>query len=391
MRILFLTDGFYPFVLGGMQKHSYNLIKQFNALDYRVHVIYTCKAKPSFQSIYNELNISEDSKKITFEYIPFPNYPAFPAHYILESYIYSKRIYHALLSKIHEFDIVYSKGFCAWYSLVNKSAISIPIVSQLHGLEMFQSSFSFKEKLSKLMLRLPAKKIIHGSDYIFSYGGKIKEILVNQNISNHRIFEQYGGVDNFWLEPLPSFSANTTRQFLFVARYEFRKGYHILVSAIEMFKNKKDMHFHIVGEIPEAKKLMFTNVVYHGNLKSPELKTLKEKCDFLLVPSLAEGFPTIVIESMARGLSCIASQVGAIENIVNEENGFLCIPGSKDSLIENINKAYKLDEQQLLSKKKAAYQNVSVKFNWNKIAKELTLHLQQILNDYRQRPHSKKH
>ena len=43
-----------------------------------------------------------------------------------------------------------------------------------------------------------------------------------------------------------------------------------------------------------------------------------DECDVLLLPSLSEGMPTVVLEAMARGLQIIGSDVGAM-NVLEDE------------------------------------------------------------------------
>ena len=40
-----------------------------------------------------------------------------------------------------------------------------------------------------------------------------------------------------------------------------------------------------------------------------------DECDVLLLPSLSEGMPTVVLEAMARGLKIIGTDVGAMSEL----------------------------------------------------------------------------
>ena len=62
MRIALLTDGIYPYVVGGMQKHSYNLAKYFS--QQKIHVDLYHTISPSSHYDINELSVfTEDEKK----------------------------------------------------------------------------------------------------------------------------------------------------------------------------------------------------------------------------------------------------------------------------------------------------------------------------------------
>ena len=64
MRIALLTDGIYPYVVGGMQKHSYNLAKYF--AQQKIYIdLYHCN---SSQTNYNiqKLEVFSEEEKNTY-------------------------------------------------------------------------------------------------------------------------------------------------------------------------------------------------------------------------------------------------------------------------------------------------------------------------------------
>ena len=98
MKISLFTNGIYPYVLGGMQKHSYNLAKYF--AKHGVYVdLYHCVEHD--KPIIEDLNCfsKEESKFITNFCFNFDKPFSFPGHYIVRSYNYSKKIYKAFLKK----------------------------------------------------------------------------------------------------------------------------------------------------------------------------------------------------------------------------------------------------------------------------------------------------
>ena len=48
-----------------------------------------------------------------------------------------------------------------------------------------------------------------------------------------------------------------------------------------------------------------------------------EKGDIFLFPSYSEGFPNSVLEAMTYGLPIIATNVGALEDMIENKGGFL--------------------------------------------------------------------
>lgn len=71
----------------------------------------------------------------------------------------------------------------------------------------------------------------------------------------------------------------------------------------------------------------------------PRLITTYHSMDCFCLPSLREGLPTSLIEAMACGLPCIASDIrGCNQLIENHVNGLLVTPGSHGSLTSAISR-----------------------------------------------------
>lgn len=387
LNILFVTDGIYPFVVGGMQKHATYIIRQLAGTEHQIDVIITDKGitdAAQAEKVFWQNSVPDN---IRFHVVPFPKLFRFPGHYVVASYLYSRRVSKKITQKISTFDIIYGKGFSLWHYLTTRKDTKTPVIVQLHGLEMYQKSYSLKEELHKWLIRIPGKAIIKLADFMFSYGGSVKDILIKLGRNEKTIFEQYGAIDEAWLFPEPPKKENgITRQFLFVARYEFRKGYHILKPALEsLIRDNESFVIDIVGNVPPSERIDSNKVTYHGEMGAEQIKTLMEKDEVLLVPSLSEGFPTIIIEAMARGMAVASTGVGAVPRILNNDNGYVFEAGNAAALYETMKKTIRKPSEILLQKQQNARQTVIERFQWKYSAKQLVLHLQEAVNDYRSR------
>ena len=374
-------------MLGGMQKHAAYIIRHLAGTEHKVDVLIPNHGVSNAEEAESRFwgNVRPDN--IRFHVIPYPKTPRFPGHYVVASYLYSRRITNYFSHKISTTDILFGKGYTLWHWLARQKRPQIPVIVQLHGLEMFQPAFAIKEMLHKMLMRIPAVPIIRLTDYIFSYGGEVKEILRKQGKSDDCIFEQYGAVDDFWLYPEPFPKENgMIRKFLFVARNEYRKGYHLLHETLqELVTDNETFEIDIVGELPKQLELQDPRIRYHGNLSAEALKSLKDRCEVLLLPSLSEGFPTIIIESMARGICIAASEVGAVTKVIDKDTGWLLQPGSSKSLKDTMKAIIRTPEPDLHRKQMACYQKVLHNFRWESTVNQLVSHLQSAAHDYRER------
>ena len=76
--------------------------------------------------------------------------------------------------------------------------------------------------------------------------------------------------------------------------------------------------FHLVGEVPDL---------------MPYLSTY----DVLILPSVLDGRPVVVLEALAMGVPVIASKVGALTELIEDGvNGFLCEPGDTKAFADRL-------------------------------------------------------
>ena len=144
MRILLLTDGIYPYTMGGMQKHSYYLAKYLAQNNVNVTLFHctdfnsTLKDQGSDLNHFNELEL----KNIDFRLHDFPKLDRFPGHYVRENKAYSKSIYQEIKDSIDCYDLIYAQGFTGWQFIKERKSgtINIPVVINFHGYEMFQKA-----------------------------------------------------------------------------------------------------------------------------------------------------------------------------------------------------------------------------------------------------------
>jgi glycosyltransferase involved in cell wall biosynthesis len=143
---------------------------------------------------------------------------------------------------------------------------------------------------------------------------------------------------------LKKFGLEEDNYILFMGRLGVMKGVQY---AIEAFRGIGEKHpnlkMAIVGKgdfegyLKDYARAM-ENVVFTGYVGSPEVrKILYENSLLVVVPSLYEVLPMVVLEAMARGKAIIGSNVGGIPLLVRHgKNGFLTPPGDPKSLEEAI-------------------------------------------------------
>jgi glycosyltransferase involved in cell wall biosynthesis len=151
-------------------------------------------------------------------------------------------------------------------------------------------------------------------------------------------------------------NATTVTEILFVGRFEEQKGLKYLLQAInEPILQQANIRLTIVGngsEKTKATKLLNSlsvNKIVQMHPWDYDLEKWLSSADIVVIPSLWEGLPYVLLEAMAAGKPIIATKVNGIADAISDEwSGLLSRPGDALSLATAIRKF--LDDPELARK-----------------------------------------
>ncbi len=369
MKILFLTDGLFPFQIGGMQKHSSVLVKLLAERGLDLTVIHPGGKDYSVQKLNDEFG---DFPNLKFILVPFPPPGKIPGHYIRANRAYSKSAFEAVGNDLASFDLIYAQGFTGHFFIKKKSAVNYKgkIVVNLHGFEMFQFSADLKTRLAYSLLKREAEFNLIQADYVYSFGGKLDRILKALGISEAKILAHANGIVDTWLTN--SLNQHAVRTFVFIGRNERRKGLNELTTALNKIikSTPHKLKFHFIGNIEETEQFKSSDIEYHGEIRdSTKIISILDQCDCLVIPSYAEGMPTVILEAMSRGLAVIGTDVGAVSRMI-DGNGILLTNPDEEKIADAIQKVISMNEDELNQWKQKSLSLVREKFLWSKVVEE---------------------
>jgi glycosyltransferase involved in cell wall biosynthesis len=144
-------------------------------------------------------------------------------------------------------------------------------------------------------------------------------------------------------------------KILCVGRFHWLKGYNYLLDSLAILK-RKDKAFTCKliapGEMPEeiiyqVHDLNLTReITWVKGLPHREVLMLMKTSDILVLPSLEEGIPNVVLEALSMGLPVISTNCGGVNEVIDDGlNGFLVPVRNSGALAESILKFINLPHE----------------------------------------------
>jgi len=145
-------------------------------------------------------------------------------------------------------------------------------------------------------------------------------------------------------------------KLLWIGNVHARKGLRDLINAVKICRRSgHNVYLDLIGEGDDKLKRKLQELIRSLQLSNtvrfvgfvPHGKNLfhyYDYSDIFVYPTYGEGFPRVVLESMARALPVITTRVGGIPELVrHEENGILINPGRPSEIGEAIQRMIKDD------------------------------------------------
>ena len=167
---------------------------------------------------------------------------------------------------------------------------------------------------------------------------------------------------------------------LFVARLTAVKGADYLIDAMRQCPYQQLV---VIGDGPrraglERRAHGLTNVTFAGGLPSSQVHAYLSRARVLVLPSLQEGQPNVILEAMAHGTPVIASRVGGIPDLVEDgETGWLIEPRDTAALARHIRSMWSdADTWERMSRRS---REVVARYHWPHVMTALEQELSQVI------------
>lgn len=152
------------------------------------------------------------------------------------------------------------------------------------------------------------------------------------------------GVDDAFLQTEPTPLPEEPR-LLYIGRLNEQKGPLLLVeAAAELHRQGRRFELVMVGDgpmRPEVERLIASNglddvVKLVGWASGAEVQHWLQRSQAMVLPSLAEGLPVVIMEALAMGRPVLSTYIAGIPELVRPDCGFLVPSGSCEALVEGL-------------------------------------------------------
>lgn len=295
----------------------------------------------------------------------------YPRHIVIPKLLrasYGWLMYQALLpaiKKLHhnkQIDLVsahwiYPDGVGAVKAAKN---MGLPIVVHALGCDINEYS-------KYLMRRIQISKALKDSNLVVVKSQDLakKTMQLGANENNLRVI--HNGVDRevFYQQNMQSVRLELGLEaeknyLLFVGNLQQEKGLQYLIDAMSML-SPCECELIIIGGGPLessiknlVKAYLLESVVhFYGRIPHNLIPKYINAVNALCLPSIREGCPNIVLESLSCGTPVLASRVGAVPEIITDDaHGIIVSPQSADQLAQQIPNILKIKTEK------------SIDFNW---------------------------
>lgn len=215
--------------------------------------------------------------------------------------------------------------------------LNVPILLHIHGGKFFTKGFS-----KKIFKRL-TEKMLKRADTVVVLSEREREFI--ENLANDLdIYVLPNAVSFDEIEKLKRENSEK-KNIIFLGRLHAGKGLKEIAGAFRDLKDKNiEFRFEAYGAgeekdafVRQMTEILGDDFYYGGVVSGREKWKALSNADIFLLPSHYEGLPLALLEAMAAGCVAVASDVGSIGEIIeNEKNGFLVKPHDASQIVEKL-------------------------------------------------------
>lgn len=265
---------------------------------------------------------------------------------------YGDKIFSLMKRKIEEeaieFNLIHAHFLwpCGYAASKISHEFNVPLVLTAHGYDIYTLPFINNE------WRKRTENILNSASYVTTVSQNNLACIKRLDV---RIKAQVipNGFDDALFRPMDRVECRkrlnlpeSKKIILSVGNLSQVKGHGCLIESLEeIMAKRKDLLCIIVGsgdlksnlQRIIKKKGLEEDIILVGGKSHNEIPVWMNSCDVFVLPSLAEGNPTVLSEALGCGVPFVGTRVGGVTDIItSDEYGSLCSVNDSHDLAEKI-------------------------------------------------------
>jgi glycosyltransferase involved in cell wall biosynthesis len=332
-------------------RHSYETLRVLSKT-YKVHVFYPRPAYSEFWKPGNLKKLCSDKFQVPGVSVSYHDYRAIP---LLSRPFNGAVAAASVLRDVRAFDpdlilsfSLYPGGYAA---LQVGRELAVPVVAVAVGSDVHNIPDPFT--------RMHTRDVLRKLDFLVTVSEDLRRRALTLGARAEASRTVRGGCDLSVFRPRDRTEARNrlgietgTEAVLYVGRLDARKGLRELVHAASLLQpTRSQLHVYVVGDGPDRPLIeksirtygacAFVHLVHGCSFQ--EVSNWLAAADVFTLPSYMEGCPNTVMEALACGRPVVATSVGGIPEILNEQCGLLIPPRDSHALAEALRSALERD------------------------------------------------
>ncbi len=353
MRVLLVSEYFYPHAVGGVAEHVFHLRKELIKSGHTVEILTGGKGEGAIRAGRS---------------LPFP------LNYSISRFSFSPFILSTVKQVVRsKWDIIHIHGALS-------PTLPLLALKYSNSVNIFTFHAGFKKSIPLFMLKRPLQK------YIKKIHGVIA-VSEEAAISMKRYFSfKYSiipnGIDTKVFKYKHLSSLDDIR-ILFIGRLERKKGVHVLLKALNRLKSYP-YKVKIIGNGPMEKWAKWYTEKYKLNVEFISTLTGDRRiphfhwANMIVIPSIGgESFGIVILEAMSSGRPAIVSNIPGFVEVMDKRAGLLFEAKNADSLAQSIITLFENKKKWKEMSSKA--REISLKYSWNKVAQRVVEFYREVL------------
>jgi glycosyltransferase involved in cell wall biosynthesis len=381
MRILHVTP-FYPPSIGGISNLVFNLCGELDKLNLDVHII----TSRNILARKHDDEKRESDRVIEIKSVHLPGWP----YSTLRNFSFPADLGYKVnaIIKNGRFDLIHVHGHhypICWFALYSAHKNKVPTVLSLHGTYALNPTklggrSPVEDLFNKYIFRRVLRKcdvVIGGTNQIIEYARKYSSAptkfkIIPNGVNSHKFSKNLDRKEDY----RNKFKIDQNKTvILFVGRFDESKGALNFAKAAALLLTQYEDKFEIImvgqGILESQIRSVVEGIRGLHLLEWQPAENIHEiyiSADIFVLPSKFEALPLSILEAMAAGLYIIYSNVGGVDEILQnypkknmlksiapEEISHACLTVNKNGIPEN----------------KKSESDYKFEFDWRNVAKKI--------------------